>query len=111
MLRGFREKSSMRIVSGLITAAMLAGMAAAADAQTPAASSATATTAPAAPARVRAEQVKVTIDSGVLIGDTKDGVNTFKGVPFAKAPIGALRWRAPQKPEKWLGERYATSYE
>ena len=101
----------MRIVSGLITVAMLAGMAAAANAQTPAASATATPAAPAAPARPKAEQVKVTIDSGVLIGDTKDGVNTFKGVPFAKAPIGALRWRAPQKPEKWIGERYATSYE
>src|SRR5262249_48442784 len=32
-------------------------------------------------------------------------------VPFAKAPIGALRWKAPQKPEKWQGERYAVAFE
>ncbi len=31
------------------------------------------------------------------------------GVPFAQPPVGDLRWRAPQKPVKWIGERYATS--
>ena len=45
-------------------------------------------------------QVKATVDSGVLIGETQDGVNVFRGVPFAKPPIGALRWKAPAKPDK-----------
>ncbi|HYM35646.1 MAG TPA: carboxylesterase family protein, partial [Steroidobacteraceae bacterium] len=39
--------------------------------------------------------VKVSIDSGTLVGDSNDGVNTFKGVPFAKAPVGNLRWAPP----------------
>lgn len=50
---------------------------------------------------------KVTIDSGVLVGDVKDGVNVFRGVPFAKPPVGELRWKAAQKPDKWAGERTA----
>ena len=34
------------------------------------------------------DPVRVTIDSGVLVGESKDGVNSFKGVPFAKPPVG-----------------------
>lgn len=34
----------------------------------------------------------------------------FKGIPYAKAPIGDLRWRAPQPPEPWEGEREAYAY-
>lgn len=31
------------------------------------------------------------------------GVAMFCGVPYAKPPVGALRWRAPQEPESWSG--------
>jgi para-nitrobenzyl esterase len=58
-----------------------------------------------------AAPVKVTIDSGVLAGESVDGVNVFKGVPYAKPPVGNLRWTAPQKPEKWTGDRDATQYQ
>jgi len=55
--------------------------------------------------------VKVSIDAGTLVGESKDGVNSFKGVPFAKPPLGALRFAAPQVPDKWTGERDATQYQ
>jgi len=55
--------------------------------------------------------VKVSIDSGTLVGTSKDGVNSFKGIPFAKAPVGDLRWQPPQKVEKWSGERDATQFQ
>jgi para-nitrobenzyl esterase len=58
-----------------------------------------------------AEPVKATIDSGVIVGETKDGVNYFRGVPYAKAPVGDLRWKAPQKPDAWSYERAATAFE
>lgn len=32
-------------------------------------------------------------------------VAAFLGVPFAKPPIGALRWQPPQRPDKWDGVR------
>jgi len=34
----------------------------------------------------------------------------FKGVPYAKPPVGALRWEAPQEPESWEGVRVADSF-
>ncbi|MGA2831870.1 MAG: carboxylesterase/lipase family protein [Terracidiphilus sp.] len=37
-------------------------------------------------------------------------VKAFLGLPYAAAPVGALRWKAPQPPAKWNGERDATSY-
>ncbi len=37
-------------------------------------------------------------------------VKAFLGLPYAAAPVGALRWKAPQPPQKWNGERDATSY-
>ena len=46
-----------------------------------------------------AEPVKVTCDNGVMLGQTEDSVTSFKGVPYAKQPVGDLRWKAPQAPD------------
>ncbi|WP_405054695.1 carboxylesterase family protein, partial [Variovorax sp. UMC13] len=35
----------------------------------------------------------------------RTGTWSWKGVPFAKPPVGALRWRAPVEPEAWSGIR------
>ena len=32
---------------------------------------------------------------------------SFKGIPFAAAPTGSLRWRGPQPPAHWAGVREA----
>ena len=37
---------------------------------------------------------------------TADGaVEVFTGIPYAKPPVGELRWRAPEDPEPWGGVR------
>jgi len=35
--------------------------------------------------------------------ETDLGALAWKGIPFAKPPVGDLRWKAPQDPEKWHG--------
>jgi para-nitrobenzyl esterase len=57
-----------------------------------------------------AAPVKAKIDSGVLVGSGDAGVNVFKGVPFAKPPVGELRWAPPQVPAKWASEYDATQF-
>jgi len=66
---------------------------------------------PIGPAHATEESpVLATIESGVLKGGTTDGIAAFKGIPYAAAPVGALRWRPPQAVPPWNGERPATSY-
>nr|XP_038953351.1 carboxylesterase 2 isoform X2 [Rattus norvegicus] len=43
------------------------------------------------------------------VKDTKAGVHTFLGIPFAKPPVGPLRFAPPEPPEPWSGVRDATS--
>ncbi|XP_074737283.1 fatty acyl-CoA hydrolase precursor, medium chain-like isoform X1 [Strix uralensis] len=59
---------------------------------------------------------EVTITLGRLKGrqtnvkGTDRLVNVFLGIPFAKAPVGSLRFSPPEPPEPWNDLRDATSY-
>ncbi|MBT0667967.1 carboxylesterase family protein [Novosphingobium profundi] len=53
---------------------------------------------------------QVTVADGRLEGTQADGVLAWKGIPFAAAPIGDLRWRAPQPATPWSGVRDASQY-
>lgn len=52
----------------------------------------------------------VKTQNGSLCGEQKDGFIQFLGVPFAKPPVGPLRFRKPQPPEPWEGVRQAKEY-
>lgn len=58
---------------------------------------------PAAAAHVRVAQ-------GELGGVRQGEVSAFLGVPYAAAPVGANRWRAPQEPVRWRGLRKADAF-
>ena len=45
---------------------------------------------------------------GVYNGDKS--VEVFAGIPFAKPPVGELRWREPQDPEPWEGVLNADTF-
>ncbi|MGZ5835236.1 MAG: carboxylesterase/lipase family protein [Xanthobacteraceae bacterium] len=51
-------------------------------------------------------------ESGKLCGTTTaDGVvRIFRSIPYAKSPLGDLRWRAPEPTLPWTGERSATTF-
>ena len=50
---------------------------------------------------------EVRTETGALRGRTADGVTSFKGIPYAAAPFGRNRFRAPQPAEPWDGVRDA----
>ena len=47
--------------------------------------------------------VQAKIENGMIEGnyDTKTGMQFYLGIPFAKPPVGPLRWKAPQAPDNW----------
>jgi len=49
----------------------------------------------------------VRIAQGALAGTSRDGVAAFRNIPYAAAPIGPLRWKAPAAPKAWSGVRAA----
>lgn len=52
----------------------------------------------------------IQIDSGKIQGQVDNNVASFKGIPFAAPPLGALRWKAPQPALAWDGIKTATQY-
>ncbi|MFT4252714.1 MAG: carboxylesterase family protein [Caulobacter sp.] len=59
-------------------------------------------------ASAAAEPVRVETRAGLLVGERRgDGGQVFLGVPFARPPVGPLRWKPPRAPRAWSGERLA----
>ncbi|MCK5441810.1 MAG: carboxylesterase family protein [Maribacter sp.] len=56
--------------------------------------------------------VKVKLEKGIIEGNynTHTGIQTYFGVPFAKPPVGELRWKAPQPLEPWEGVKETKAF-
>src|ERR1051326_790163 len=59
---------------------------------------------------VAADRAKIA--NGLLEANAppKDGVRSFKGIPFGQPPVGSLRWREPQPVKNWSGVRNADEF-
>ena len=99
-MRNLKRKPLARVSYAPILAVALSLAACGAQSQTPPPS------APSTPLT----PVEARIATGALRGYTASGVNTFKGVPYAQPPVGALRWRPPQAAQAWTGVRDAQAF-
>src|ERR1700744_4071376 len=48
--------------------------------------------------------------SGTVEGFTRDGVNRWRSIPYARPPVGRLRFRAPQPAPPWSGVRHCHGF-
>jgi para-nitrobenzyl esterase len=57
-----------------------------------------------------AAQVKV--ENGIIEGynDAQLGLQLYLGIPYAKPPVGELRWKAPQPVDNWQGIKETKSF-
>jgi para-nitrobenzyl esterase len=53
---------------------------------------------------------RVETQSGWIEGERRDAHLAFRGIPFAKPPVGELRLRPPEPPEPWTGVRSARAF-
>jgi len=53
---------------------------------------------------------RVKVEGGEIQGIVENGLTIFRGVPFAAAPIGELRWKAPQPVKVWDGVKQAVKF-
>ncbi|MEZ0366350.1 carboxylesterase/lipase family protein [Mycobacterium sp. pUA109] len=54
--------------------------------------------------------VRATIATGIVEGFTRGGVHRWRSIPYARPPVGALRFRAPQPAEPWSGVRHCHGF-
>ena len=60
--------------------------------------------------RYRSAAPRASLDAGIIEGARNGTVESFRGIRFARAPVGAWRWRAPQPVEPWTGVRQAVQF-
>jgi para-nitrobenzyl esterase len=59
------------------------------------------------PASTASGEPVVQIAAGTLHGASTGSAIAFRGIPYARPPVGALRWQPPQPPLSWQGVREA----
>src|SRR5271155_5801472 len=65
----------------------------------------------AASAAAAASSPIVITEAGAISGVTQGEIAVYRGVPFAAAPVGILRWQPPIAPAAWTGTRAAQAFE
>ncbi|CAM3592859.1 carboxylesterase/lipase family protein [Tsukamurella ocularis] len=56
------------------------------------------------------EHPRVTTAEGIVEGRHRGGTATFRGIPYAQPPVGALRFAAPAPVPRWDGVRPAIDF-
>ena len=56
------------------------------------------------------QSVLVNTENGQVRGFMANGISYYRGIPYAKPPVGGLRWRPPVKADNWQGVLDATQY-
>jgi len=64
----------------------------------------------AVPALAEIKDPVKTADGSIAGVTLPSGVRVFKGIPFAASPVGPLRWKEPQPPERWSQVRKADTF-
>lgn len=54
--------------------------------------------------------VRARTATGIVEGFTRDGVHRWRSIPYARAPVGSLRFRAPQPAQPWPGVRHCHTF-
>ena len=52
----------------------------------------------------------VTLRSGSIEGELRNGLHIFRGIPYARPPVNGLRWCRPQHVARWDGVRPAQNF-
>lgn len=56
------------------------------------------------------QSVLANTENGQVRGFMANGISYYRGIPYAKPPVGELRWRPPVKADNWQGVLDATQY-
>ncbi|MBW0012115.1 carboxylesterase/lipase family protein [Mycobacterium sp.] len=54
--------------------------------------------------------IRARTTAGIVEGFTRDGVHRWRSIPYARPPVGRLRFRAPQPPLPWSGVRHCHGF-
>lgn len=47
--------------------------------------------------------LRTTVEQGEIVGVEHEGAALYKRIPYAEAPVGDLRWKAPVPKKSWEG--------
>lgn len=63
-----------------------------------------------APMAMFAQLTRTTVQQGEIEGVVENGFALYKAIPYAEAPVGKLRWKAPVPKTAWEGVYKTTEY-